>query len=300
MSLSTKIKRLNAQWSFDCLPGRELGKGSVADVYLGTNHCTQEKVAIKKQRIPWSSSAKGNTLNHEYSVFQELGRGEGIPIVHDYCRERYRYRGENRYRCYLIMEQLGPSLYKTMHHRLGRPRLASSGLFFSLEEVVSIGDQMICALQLIHNRNFIHRDVQPGNIVYDRFRERVLLIDFSVAERYRGTTAHRHAPWQATQMVGSPVFASLNSHRGHSVSRRDDMESLGYVLVYLVRGQLPWQHLPAETKDLMFAKKSAITTKELCGGLEPLCKFLRSVKRLGFGQEPDYDGLRRVLRALVV
>ncbi|KAJ5288403.1 hypothetical protein N7508_011178 [Penicillium antarcticum] len=293
-------KRLNAQWSFDCSPGRELGKGSVADVYLGTNHYTQEGIAIKKQRLRWSSGSKGSMLRHEYGVYQELGRGEGIPTVYDYCRERYRYRGERRYRCYLVMEQLGPSLYKTMQHRLGRPRLASSGLFFSLEEVVSIGEQLISALQLIHNRNFIHRDVQPKNIVYDRSRERVLLIDYAVAEKYRNPTTHGHLPWQAARMVGSPIFASLNSHRGHTVSQRDDMESLGYVLVYLVRGQLPWQHLSAKAKDLIAVKKSTITIEGLCGGLEPLCKFFRSVKRLVFGQEPDYNGLRRVLCSLVM
>lgn len=101
-------------------------------------------------------------------------------------------------------------------------------------------------------------------------------------------------------MVGSPVFASLNSHRGHTLSRRDDMESLGYVLVYLVRGQLPWQRFSTAAKDLIFVKKSTITIEDLCGGLEPLCNYFRSVKQLAFGQEPDYDGLRRVLRALVM
>jgi len=238
-------------------------------------------------------------LYHEYKVYQELGPGEGIPAVHDYCREMYRHRGERRYRCYIIMEQLGPSLHKIMHCRLGRPRLASSGLFFSLEEVVSIGDRVISTLRHIHNRGFVHRDVQPGNIVFDRFQERVLLIDYAVAQRYRSATTLRHFPRQASRMVGSPVFISVNSHRDHTVSRRDDMESLGYVLVYLFRGQLPWQHFPPEASDLMLVTKSTIMIEDLCRGLKPFYEYFHSVKALAFDETPNYDGLRRILRGLV-
>jgi casein kinase I family protein HRR25 len=186
-----------------------------------------------------------------------------------------------------------------MHHRLGKPRLASSGLFFSLGEVVSIGNQMISALRLLHGKGFVHRDVQPGNIVYDFTRKRVLLIDYGAAQRYRNTTDPRHSSQTKPGMIGSIVFTSLSSHRGDTLSGRDDLESLGYVLVYLFHGQLPWQHLFPQANDEIFAKKSSILTEDRCGRFEPFNGYFQSVKRLSFEQTPDYAGLQGMLEALV-
>ena len=198
----------------------------------------------------------------------------------------------------MIMERLGPSLHKAMHHRLGKPRLASSGLFFSLEEVVNIGSQMISALQYLHDKGLIHRDVQPGNIVYDIPCKRVLLIDYGAAQRYRNATPRRSSKIMPG-VIGSPLFTSLSGHRGDTLSRRDDLESLGYVLVYLFHGRLPWQHLFPQASDHIFTKKTSILTEDRCSRLEPFSDYFQSVKGLSFGQAPDYAGLREILEAQV-
>lgn len=197
------------------------------------------------------------------------------------------------------MERLGPSLHKIMHRRLGKPRLASSGLFFSLEEVVNIGIQVLSTLQWFHDKGFVHRDVQPGNIIYDFSQQRVLLIDYGAAQRYRNATIPRHTAKNMRELIGSSVFTSLSSHRGETFSRRDDLESLGYVLVYLFHGQLPWQHLCPQASDDIIAKKSSILAEDRCGKLEPFNGYFQSVRRLSIEEAPDYAGLQEMLGSLV-
>jgi serine/threonine protein kinase len=197
----------------------------------------------------------------------------------------------------MVMERLGPTLHQIVQGRLGRPRLASSGLFFSLEEIAHIGKQMISTLKFIHSKDFIHGDVQPRNIAYDLSFKRTLLIGFGAAQKYREGRTPRHLPYQPVGAETSSLFASRHSHQGNVLSQRDDMESLGYVLVFLFRGHLPWQTRGATT-DSISLMKSSIATEHLCSGLQPLCKYLNSVKALSSDQIPDYDNLSRILGAL--
>lgn len=201
------------------------------------------------------------------------------------------------------MERLGPSLHKTMQSHLARPRLAGSGLFFSLQEVASIGAQMVSALEFVHDRHFVHQDIRPEHIVYDIVREKIKLIGFGAAQRYRHPTTLKHFPELSPGPTGSPIFTSIHSHLGRTLSRRDDMESLGYVLVYIFRGSLPWKPRPGTnimSCGEIVAKKTSVDVEALCGGLEPLFSYLDSVKKLEFHQQPDYDALRQTLKALVM
>ncbi|KAJ5569093.1 kinase-like protein [Penicillium hetheringtonii] len=185
-----------------------------------------------------------------------------------------------------------------MQLNLARPKLASSGLFFSLREIAIIGIQMVSALEFIHSRNFIHGDIQPSHIVYDKSGEKVVLIGLGKARRLRDALTLRHFPELMPDTIGSPIFTSINSHHGHTLSRRDDMESLGYVLVYIYRGTLPWQQFPHTSIAEILKKKSSVNIEELCGGLEPLYNYLNSVKRLSFEETPDYVSLRQKLETL--
>lgn len=198
----------------------------------------------------------------------------------------------------MVMERLGPSLFKIMQSKLARPRLASSGMFFSLEEVARIGAQMVSTLEFVHDRHFIHQNIRPEHIVYDLRHRRVVLIGYGTAQRYRDATTLRHFPELPGGAVGSPHFTSAGGHLGRTLSRRDDMESLGYVLVYLFRGTLPWVSTPCKTDVDLFVRKSSIRPEDLCGGLQPLCNYFQSVKLLSFDQTPEYDDLRRMMHAL--
>lgn len=229
-------------------------------------------------------------------MYQELGRGDGIPEVYGYYKESDRHNCEHRHRCYLVMERLGPNLFQVMQRRRGRPRLMGNGLFFSAEEILTIGQQIVSALQTLHNRSFVHRDVHPGNIVYDRAQNRVLLIDYTAASRYCNPATRRHYVRRRCGAIGSCDFTSMNRHRGYALSRRDDLESLDYVLVYLFRGRLPWQYIWTATESDVAANKSSIAIEDLGGGVESLTEYFRLVRKLSFDETPDYDGLRGILR----
>lgn len=193
-----------------------------------------------------------------------------------------------------MMERLGPNLYKVMRLRKSKPRLANS-LFFSLEEIVSIGTNIISVLRVLHSKGLVHRDVQPGNIVYDLAKARVYLINCGAAQNYREAMDPRDSD-RTSDLVESPAFTSLNRHKGITSTPGDDLESLGYVLVYLDRGKLPWHHLGPNAR---FASKSSTTMKDSCDKLEPFDKYFQSVNQSGTDGRPDYAGLKNILKALI-
>ena len=238
-----------------------------------------------------------STLHREYEIYRQLGPCQGVPSVYDHGFHRLKRGRGYGWRYYMVMERLGPTLHHAVQGRLGRPRLASSGLFFTLEEIAHIGKQMVSTLKFIHSKDFIHGDVQPRNIAYDLSFKRMLLTGFGAAQSCREDPTRPHLPPQPAGAKSSSIFASRHSHQGHTLSQRDDMESLGYVLVFLSRGHLPWQTQGATTESISLMK-SSIGTENLCSGLQPLCKYLNSVKALSTGQVPDYDSLIRILGAL--
>jgi casein kinase 1 len=134
----------------------------------------------------------------------------------------------------------------------------------------------------------------------------VNLVDFGLARRYRDPKTYQHIPYiQNRQFAGTVRYASVYAHLGIEQSRRDDMESLGYILIYLYRGALPWQGLKAATKqqkrNLVLRKKLGTSTKALCRGLpDEFLEYQNYARCLGFHDTPDYDYLRRIFRALFV
>lgn len=189
------------------------------------------------------------------------------------------------------MERLGPSLHQTIQGRLGRPRLGGSGLFFSLEEIADIGKQMVSTLRYIHGENFIHGDVQPRKIAYDLSLKRLFLIGFGAAQSLQ------KIPYQPAGAKSSFVFASRFRQQGITLSPRDDMESLGYILIFLLRGHLPWQ-AHGMTADSILSMKCSIATEILCSGLRPLCEYMDAINALASDQIPDYDNLSSILGVL--
>jgi serine/threonine protein kinase len=147
-------------------------------------------------------------------------------------------------------------------------------------------------LQHIHSRNFIHRDLKPSNIVMGSGKQAsvVYLIDFGLSKQFRDPNTHRHIPYiDAIGFTGSAIFASIHSHLGRELGRRDDLESLAYILIYFLRGSLPWQGLG----HLDIAKnKEEISSLELCHGFPvEFGSFLDYSRSLLFDAKPDYHYL---------
>ncbi|XVE88687.1 hypothetical protein DITRI_Ditri19aG0088900 [Diplodiscus trichospermus] len=129
----------------------------------------------------------------------------------------------------------------------------------SLKTVLMLADQMINRVEFIHSKSFLHRDIKPDNFLMGlgRRANQVYVIDFGLSKKYRDTSTHQRIPYRENKnLTGTARYASMNTHLGIEQSRRDDLESLGYVLVYFLRGSLPWQGLKAGTKKQKYEKIS--------------------------------------------
>jgi len=175
-----------------------------------------------------------------------------------------------------------------------------------MKTVLMLADQMIGRIEYVHNKNFIHRDIKPDNFLMGigRHCNKLFLIDFGLAKKYRDNRTRQHIPYREDKnLTGTARYASINAHLGIEQSRRDDMESLGYVLMYFNRGSLPWQGLKAATKKQKYEK---ISEKKMSTPVEVLCKgfpaefamYLNYCRGLRFEEAPDYMYLRQLFRIL--
>jgi len=164
--------------------------------------------------------------------------------------------------------------------------------------------QMISRVQTIHEKNLIYRDIKPDNFLIGRPGTKnanlVHMVDFGMAKQYRDPKTKQHIPYRERKSLsGTARYMSINTHLGREQSRRDDLESLGHVFMYFLRGSLPWQGLKAATNKQKYEKigekKQTTPIKELCEGFpEEFGIYLNYVRKLGFEETPDYDFLREL------
>ncbi|QBM86295.1 casein kinase I family protein HRR25 [Metschnikowia aff. pulcherrima] len=265
--------------------GRKIGSGSFGDIYLGTNVISGEEIAIKLENV----KAKHPQLEYEAKVYKALSGGVGIPFVRWYGTE-CDYNA-------MVIDLLGPSLEDLFNYCNRK---------FTYKTVLLLADQLICRIEYIHARCFIHRDIKPDNFLMGigRRGSQVNVIDFGLAKRYRDPRTHAHIPYRENKnLTGTARYASVNTHLGIEQSRRDDLESLGYVLIYFCRGSLPWQGLKAATKrqkyDRIMEKKMTIPNDVLTKGLpDKFLEYMNYVKNLRFDDKPNYAYLRNLFRDL--
>eukprot|EP00163_Fabomonas_tropica_P013634 TRINITY_DN2518_c1_g3_i6.p1 TRINITY_DN2518_c1_g3~~TRINITY_DN2518_c1_g3_i6.p1 ORF type:complete len:314 (-),score=86.90 TRINITY_DN2518_c1_g3_i6:938-1879(-) len=263
--------------------GRKIGSGSFGELYLGVNITNGEEVAIKLEPV----KTKHPQLLYESKLYKILSGGVGIPNV------RW-YGVEGDYNV-MVMDLLGPSLEDLFNYCNRR---------FSVKTVLMLADQMISRIEYVHLKNFIHRDIKPDNFLMGLHKKgnQVNLIDFGLAKKYRDPKTHQHIPYRENKsLTGTARYASINTHIGIEQSRRDDLESLGYVFMYFLRGSLPWQGLKAVNKKQKYEK---ISEKKLATPVDLLCKsfptefatYLSYCRQLRFDDKPDYAYLRKLFR----
>ncbi|KAK9060520.1 hypothetical protein SSX86_021224 [Deinandra increscens subsp. villosa] len=267
--------------------GRKIGSGSFGEIYLGSNLRTNEEVAIKLENV----KTKHPQLLYESKLYKILQGGTGIPNVRWYgVEEDYNV---------LVMDLLGPSLEDLFN-------FCSRKL--SLKTVLMLADQMINRVEFIHSKSFLHRDIKPDNFLMGlgRRANQVYAIDFGLAKKYRDSSTHQHIPYRENKnLTGTARYASMNTHLGIEQSRRDDLESLGYVLMYFLRGSLPWQGLKAGNKKQKYER---ISEKKVSTSIESLCRgyptefasFFHYCRSLRFDDKPDYAYLKRIFRDLFI
>lgn len=197
----------------------------------------------------------------------------------------------------MVIDLLGPSL-EDLFNFCNRK--------FSYKTVLLLADQLICRLEFIHAKSFIHRDIKPDNFLMGigRRGNQVNVIDFGLAKKFRDPRTQLHIPYRENKnLTGTARYASINTHLGVEQSRRDDLESLAYVIIYFCRGSLPWQGLKAQTKkqkyDRIMEKKMTTSAEALTRGLpSEFTTFLNYTRSLRFDDKPDYLFLRKMMRDL--
>lgn len=160
------------------------------------------------------------------------------------------------------MDLLGPSL---------EDLFSFCGRKFGLKTTIMIADQMISRIEYMHSKNYIHRDIKPDNFLIGlgKRSNMVFVIDFGLAKKFRDPKTHQHIPYKENKnLTGTARYASINAHLGVEQSRRDDLEAIGYVLIYFIKGKLPWQGVNVQNKTEKYHK---IMEKKMQTPVEYLC-----------------------------
>ena len=272
-----------------------IGKGAFGQIYLSYDMRENIEVSIKKET---KKLQKQPQLKTEAKIYQSLLNinSQDITGVKALAQDEvqgvphFYGMGELPDSYYLIIEFLGPNLIELFNY-CGFHK-------FTISTVCLIGLQMMNRIEYLHKHNFIHRDIKPENfLIGTKTKSNIIfLLDFGLSKRYKNIKNHQHIPYrEGRPLTGTARYVSINTHLGIEQSRRDDLESIGYLLIFFLKGSLPWQGLKAggDKYQRIMEKKLQIPTEILCFGLpDEIVYYLNYCKSLRFEDRPDYDYLR--------
>jgi serine/threonine protein kinase len=261
---------------------KKLGEGSFGKVYKAEYN--NEYFALK-----FENKTKGQSLLENEATIMTYLKGPNIPLI-----KSYGYSGDYNI---LVMQLMDKSLEDIFNKRKK----------FSVKTTCMIGYQMVNVLQYIHDRHIIHRDIKPDNFVMgaNENNAHLYLLDFGLAKKYRSSrTLIQYPLIKKKKLTGTARYASIHALEELEQSRRDDLESVGYVLMYFLRGGLPWQGLKIRSKEdrykKILEKKKQTSSEELCRGFpEEFREFVEYTRNLEYTETPDYDMLRNKFVNLV-
>ncbi len=281
-----------------CFKENQIGSGSFGEVLYGKHKYKPLEVAVKII----NSETSMDTIKREINYSKQLQNITGFPIIY--------YTGVHDNKNIIVESLLGPSLDKLFKY---------CERIFPLKTVCLIGKEMVKRLESMHEKGLLHRDLKPNNLTWGNYNSSynnlsnynsinnnnnynykldintIYLIDFGLSCSYweNGLTTKHYKLRNGLNFVGTLRYASLNSHRGIRQGRRDDLESMIYILIYFLKGRLPWQDVKAKTKEerykLIHEIKSKSTIESLCKDIpNEFRELLTYVKQLQFEEKPFY------------
>ncbi|CEP17973.1 hypothetical protein [Parasitella parasitica] len=295
-----------------------IGEGSFGEVFEAEDIDTFRHYAIKREPL----KMRHPQIKHESTIYDTLAGGPGIPQCH--------WHGQHEGFDCIVIDLLGPNLNQ----------LKEATRKFAIETVVDFGCQMVSILEHIHKRGLVYRDIKPDNFlfsskchlpeaemveipddngmphiqyinptckeIFKKWNEphpKLYIVDFGLTTWWKDPRTDKPYPEVKKNIknkTGTARYASLNVHRGKTHSRRDDIESVGYLLLDLLFGTLPWTGIQARNSragwDRMKQIKEDTFMSDICAGLpEGFLEFIEYARKLKFMEEPNYGLLREFL-----
>lgn len=263
--------------------GDKIGTGAFGTIFKGIDKDNGDQVAIKFEPI----DSLAPQILVESKIYSTL-YGVGIsPSV--------RWVGNEQKFTILVMDLLGPSLADLIEKCGGK---------FTLKTTLALADQMLTCIEKLHKYGYIHRDIKPDNFVMgcNSESDRVFLIDFGLSRKYIDSLSGAHVGYgDGKPLIGTARYSSINNMRGIDQTRRDDLESLLYVWIFMATGDLPWTQMGGGDRKEMYKRileqKESTAIDEVLKNLpREFTRMLYSVKQLRFSEEPNYKVLHNLLK----
>ncbi|CAD8120877.1 unnamed protein product [Paramecium sonneborni] len=252
---------------------RKLSAGSFGVVFVGLDQNSKQEVAIKVEK---EENEDVRSFEREVQIFKHLGQMEGIPKL-IWSGEEYGYN-------ILVMQMLGNDLayhFKQLKH-------------FTLKTAILIAIQLIEVIEKLHFQGVIHRDLKPENIILGQGKDngKIYLLDFGISKIFKDCN-NKHIPFRENRsFLGTTRYASIAAHLGHELGRKDDLESMMYIILYFIRGQLPWQNMQNVTDDQRTKKvgevKLLLQSEIFRDQPKEFQKIFDYIRKLPFQSEPNY------------
>jgi len=257
---------------------KKIGEGAFGSVFKAClkqdpNTLVAIKIENKQKEI--------TRLKHEKNVYSYFKDKLGFPYVYDFIEKEKHF--------IFVMEYLGPNLEELFEF---------CGYHFSLKTILMIAIQVLNRIETFHNSGFIHRDIKPDNFLIGikNKKSRIYLIDFGLSKKF--VQNRKHISYNTDKsFTGSYRYSSIRNHKGIEQSRRDDLESIGYMFIYFLTRRLPWQGLKGEDRQTrkknIFNVKKNISPEELCEKLpHEFLLYMKYCRVLKFKDKPNYKMLK--------